>query len=159
MDEAVTYAGFWVRVGATLIDALLIALVTMPIFVSVYGSGYFLSEEIVQGKVDFLLTWVLPAVAVITFWVLKSATPGKMVFFGGHCRCADGREVERSAVRWKILRLHTGYTGVVSGSNLGRDRQAQARVARQACQHGCYSQKARARSFHQARKRLTALSN
>ena len=80
MDEAVTYAGFWVRVGATLIDALLIALVTMPIFVSVYGSGFFLSEEIVQGKVDFLLTWVLPAVAVITFWVLKSATPGKMVF-------------------------------------------------------------------------------
>ena len=80
MDESVTYAGFWVRVGATLIDALLIVLVTMPILVSVYGSGYFLSEEIVRGEVDFLLTWVLPAVAVITFWVLKSATPGKMVF-------------------------------------------------------------------------------
>ena len=80
MDEAVTYAGFWVRVGATLIDSLLIVLVTMPILVSVYGSGYFSSEEIVRGKVDFLLTWVLPAVAVITFWVLKSATPGKMAF-------------------------------------------------------------------------------
>ena len=80
MDESVTYAGFWVRVGATLIDSLLIVLVTMPILVSVYGSGYFSSEEIVRGKVDFLLTWVLPAVAVITFWVLKSATPGKMAF-------------------------------------------------------------------------------
>ena len=80
MDEAVTYAGFWVRVGATLIDSLLLVLVTMPILVSVYGSGYFSSEEIVRGKVDFLLTWVLPTVAVITFWVLKSATPGKMVF-------------------------------------------------------------------------------
>ena len=80
MDEAVTYAGFWVRVGATLIDALLIMLVTMPILVSVYGSGYIFSEEIVQGKVDFLLTWAFPAVAVITFWVLKSATPGKMAF-------------------------------------------------------------------------------
>ena len=80
MDEAVTYAGFWVRVGATLIDSLLIVLVTMPILVSVYGSGYFSSEEIVRGKVDFLLTWVLPTVAVITFWVLKSATPGKMAF-------------------------------------------------------------------------------
>ncbi|MCY4514955.1 MAG: RDD family protein [Candidatus Tectomicrobia bacterium] len=80
MDEAVTYAGFWVRVGATLIDALLIMLVTLPILVSVYGSGYFFSEEFVQGKVDFLLTWVFPAVAVITFWVLKSATPGKMAF-------------------------------------------------------------------------------
>ena len=29
---------------------------------------------------DFLLTWAFPAVAVITFWVLKSATPGKMAF-------------------------------------------------------------------------------
>ena len=55
-------------------------LVTMPILVSVYGSGYIFSEEIVQGKVDFLLTWAFPAVAVITFWVLKSATPGKMAF-------------------------------------------------------------------------------
>lgn len=80
MDESVTYAGFWVRVGATLIDSLLIVLVTMPILVSVYGSGYFSSEEIVRGKVDFLLTWVLPTVAVITFWVFKSATPGKMAF-------------------------------------------------------------------------------
>ena len=80
MDEAVAYAGFWVRVGATLIDTLLILLVTMPILVSVYGSGYFFSEEIVQGKVDFLITWVFPTVAVITFWVLKSATPGKMAF-------------------------------------------------------------------------------
>jgi uncharacterized RDD family membrane protein YckC len=27
---------------------------------------------------DFLLSWVFPAVAVILFWVKKQATPGKM---------------------------------------------------------------------------------
>jgi len=27
---------------------------------------------------DFFLSWILPAVAVILFWVAKQATPGKM---------------------------------------------------------------------------------
>ena len=32
------------------------------------------------GGVDVLLSWVFPVVAVIAFWALKSATPGKMAF-------------------------------------------------------------------------------
>ncbi len=43
-----------------------------------YGESYWASESLIQGPMDFLLTWVLPAVAVIVFWVLKQATPGKM---------------------------------------------------------------------------------
>jgi uncharacterized RDD family membrane protein YckC len=27
---------------------------------------------------DFLISWVLPAIAVIVFWISKQATPGKM---------------------------------------------------------------------------------
>ena len=27
---------------------------------------------------NFLISWVLPTIAVITFWVYKAATPGKM---------------------------------------------------------------------------------
>src|SRR5574340_747 len=33
---------------------------------------------IVAGPADFLISWVLPAVAVIAFWIIKQATPGKM---------------------------------------------------------------------------------
>lgn len=31
------YAGFWVRVGASLIDTILLALVTTPLLVAIYG--------------------------------------------------------------------------------------------------------------------------
>ena len=80
MDEPVTYAGFWVRVGAALIDTLLIVLVTLPILYSIYGDAYFASDDLIMGGADFLLSWVFPPIAAIAFWSLKSATPGKMAF-------------------------------------------------------------------------------
>lgn len=72
------YAGFWVRVAAALIDSLLAALILGPILWAIYGKEYFNSEALLAGPMDFLLTWVLPALAVILFWIYKSATPGKM---------------------------------------------------------------------------------
>ncbi len=72
------YAGFWIRVWASIIDTILIALITVPILLAIYGVQYFESENIIEGPMDFLISWVLPAIAVITFWIYKSATPGKM---------------------------------------------------------------------------------
>jgi uncharacterized RDD family membrane protein YckC len=79
--QEVNYAGFWIRTGAALIDTLLIMLVTLPLLVAIYGWAYFDAEQtgIVAGPADFLISWVLPAVAVIAFWIVKQATPGKMV--------------------------------------------------------------------------------
>ena len=78
--QEVKYAGFWIRTGAALIDTLLIMLVTLPLLVAIYGWAYFDAEQtgIVAGPADFLISWVLPAVAVIAFWMVKQATPGKM---------------------------------------------------------------------------------
>lgn len=81
MDESeVEYAGFWIRVVATLIDTLLILLVTLPLLIAIYGWGYFNGEAtgLVAGPADLVISWVLPAVAVILFWLYKQATPGKM---------------------------------------------------------------------------------
>lgn len=72
------YAGFWVRVWASVIDSVLICLITVPVLISLYGPQYFGSQEFVKGPMDFLVSYVLPAIAVIAFWVYKSATPGKM---------------------------------------------------------------------------------
>ena len=79
-DEAapLEYAGFWSRVLASLIDTVLMCVVVLPILLSVYGPEYFDSERLLAGPLDFLLTWVLPAIAVILFWIYKEATPGKM---------------------------------------------------------------------------------
>jgi uncharacterized RDD family membrane protein YckC len=73
------YVGFWARVGAALIDSVLLLAVITPVLYWFYGPSYFLEGGAVHGAVDVLLNWVLPAVAVVVFWVYRQATPGKMV--------------------------------------------------------------------------------
>lgn len=72
------YAGFWIRVGASLIDTVLIVLLTLPIMYALYGEAYFEDERLVTGPLDFFFTWVLPAIVSIVFWISRQATPGKM---------------------------------------------------------------------------------
>lgn len=75
------YAGFWIRAAATIIDTLIIIAVLFPLLFAVYGRGYFSQEKtvLIAGPADFIISWVLPAVAVILFWTYKQATPGKML--------------------------------------------------------------------------------
>lgn len=80
-ERAYRYAGFWARVGASIIDSICIGVVTAPLLYVAYGASYFeVDSPIVGGPVDFLISWVLPAVGVILFWIYCQATPGKMVF-------------------------------------------------------------------------------
>lgn len=77
------YIGFWRRVAAGLIDTLLLAIVLVPALTAYYGAAYWqpaesLAQFLVFGPVDFLLSWVFPMLAVILFWVVARATPGKM---------------------------------------------------------------------------------
>lgn len=71
------YAGFWIRTGAAIIDSILMLIIIFPLLTLIYGSEYWLSESFIVGFWDAVLNYVLPAVAVIVFWVYKSATPGK----------------------------------------------------------------------------------
>ncbi len=78
MNDDLEYAGFWVRVGAALIDSILVSVIILPILTAVYGTSYWSGERWVQGPLDFLLSWVAPAVAAVLFWIARQATPGKM---------------------------------------------------------------------------------
>jgi uncharacterized RDD family membrane protein YckC len=78
-EEELEYAGFWVRVGASIIDTILILIFTMPILYSIYGGRLFeVNSGLIAGVADFLISWLLPAVAVVLFWIYRQATPGKM---------------------------------------------------------------------------------
>lgn len=79
-SDEMEYVGFWPRVGATFIDTVLLGVIIWPILTAFYGESYWTSESFIQGPMDFLLSWVFPAVAIILFWVAKQATPGKMAF-------------------------------------------------------------------------------
>lgn len=85
------YVGFWARVGATLIDTVLLIVVTVPLLVSFYGWEYFESERLIMGPADFIISWVLPAVAVVLFWLSRQATPGKMAIGARVVDAATGK--------------------------------------------------------------------
>lgn len=72
------YGGFWIRVLASLIDSVLLALLIIPILTAVYGKDYWMGN-ISGGIIGILVNYILPAIVVLIFWFYKSATPGKMV--------------------------------------------------------------------------------
>jgi uncharacterized RDD family membrane protein YckC len=78
-DSELEYVGFWPRVGATIVDCILIEIITLPVFFAFYGSAVLGSDKLIEGPMDFLLTYVFPVVATILFWFWKQATPGKML--------------------------------------------------------------------------------
>ncbi len=77
-NEQYEYAGFWIRTGASIIDSLLILLITTPLLFMVYGGSYYTSETFVHGPFDIVINYIFPIVATLIFWSYKSATPGKM---------------------------------------------------------------------------------
>lgn len=97
------YVGFWARVGATIIDWILILVITLPPLLWIYGWEAYVDPDspIIQGPADFIISWVFPAVAVILFWLRRQATPGKM------------------AVRARVVDARTGDT-ISVGQAIGR---------------------------------------
>ncbi len=78
MDEQ-HYAGFWIRTAAAIIDSILLLIIIVPTLTGIYGTGYWFSGVFIQGAWDVLINYLLPVVAVVVFWIYKSATPGKMI--------------------------------------------------------------------------------
>ena len=78
-DAAVVYVGFWLRVWASVIDTVWLSLVILPLVYLVYGPDTFaLDAALIRGPADLLISWLMPAAAVMLFWLLRRATPGKM---------------------------------------------------------------------------------
>jgi uncharacterized RDD family membrane protein YckC len=99
------YVGFWARVGAALIDSVLLLLIIVPLLYWIYGPGYFVDPDMMGGAVDLLLNWVLPAVAVIVFWIYRQATPGKIAI---GARIVDARSGGRPSTG-QLVGRYLGY--------------------------------------------------
>lgn len=105
-EKEMEYAGFWIRAGASLIDTVLLLLVTLPLLISIYGWDYLEPETgFFAGPADFLVSWLLPALAVIAFWILKQATPGKMLISARIVDAASGQP----ATPGQLVGRYLGY--------------------------------------------------
>lgn len=75
------YAGFWLRVLASVIDTILMMLLFVPLFLAIFGIEYFTMPESRDefDPVALLLNHVLPAVIIVALWIRFSGTPGKLL--------------------------------------------------------------------------------
>ncbi|MEA3222758.1 MAG: RDD family protein [Thermodesulfobacteriota bacterium] len=99
------YVGFWARVGAAIIDSVLVVVITWPVLFKIYGQKYLSAHNFISGPMDFVLTWVFPAIAIIVFWYYKSATPGKMSI---SAKIVDARTGGKPTTTQLIIR-YLGY--------------------------------------------------
>ena len=88
--EEQEYAGFWIRLAAALIDFVVIGIVINFPLTLIYGSDYWLGEQMFYGFWDLVFSYILPFVGTIWFWLRFLGTPGKM------------------ALRLRIVDAHTG---------------------------------------------------
>ena len=109
-DEDLEYVGFWPRVGAALIDTLLLLFITVPLVTLIYGRQYWSSTDWVQGPVDFLINWFLPAVAVVLFWIYRQATPGKIAI---GARIVDARTGAKPGTGQLVGRYLGYYVSII----------------------------------------------
>ncbi|MGQ0384444.1 MAG: RDD family protein [Gammaproteobacteria bacterium] len=79
------YVGFWLRVWAAVIDTVLVSIIIAPLLTWIYGAEYWVADDLtlaalfrVHGTAEVLINWILPAIAVLLFWIYRQATPGKM---------------------------------------------------------------------------------
>ena len=97
------YVGFWLRLGASVIDSLLALLITMPLLGMVFGRVTDLTPADFRAHPEAaLVQWVLPTVLVIGFWIARQATPGKMLI---SARIVDARTGARPSIGQSLLRL------------------------------------------------------
>lgn len=108
--ESFEYVGFWLRFGASLIDSILIIIITFPTLFMIYGGDYFDSEEFIQGVPDFIISYIFPIVATILFWVYKSATPGKIVL---SVKIVDAKTGNKPTVSQSFIRYIGYYVSLI----------------------------------------------
>lgn len=99
------YAGFWVRLGAALIDTVVLLIVLAIPLSLIYGAQYWADSPGNRGLWDFVLSHIFPIIATIWFWTRFGGTPGKMVL---KLKIVDAKTGKTPTVGQSVLR-YVGY--------------------------------------------------
>jgi uncharacterized RDD family membrane protein YckC len=125
-EEKFEYVGFWARTWASLIDSALVCVIVYPVLTMIYGRQYFSSTSLIKGPADFLLQYVLPAVAIIVFWIARQATPGKMAIRAKIVDADTGAPMTRAQAIGRYLGYYVSILGLGFGFfSVGWDKRKQ----------------------------------
>ena len=72
--DGLEYAGFWIRLVATLVDTILLFVITAPLLFWIYGANYWTDLRFIHGPAEFLISYVAPAVATVLFPLMSRHT-------------------------------------------------------------------------------------
>ena len=99
------YVGFWARFGASLVDSILMGIILVPIGRLFVVGGDLESAFRLDSPANIAMNGILPAIAVILFWMYRQATPGKMAI---SARVVDAKTGGTLGVGQSIVR-YLGY--------------------------------------------------
>ena len=97
----IQYAGFWRRLVAICLDAILFIILSAPFMYLMIGHEYFFwlagNEERLAGisSLPFLLHKLTYFIVVFIFWNVMSTTPGKLLM---GCHIVDACEIKTDQV-------------------------------------------------------------
>lgn len=80
MDAENQYAGFWQRTLAAIIDGIWLYGIICALLWFFFGSEIFSPDASYTITQFIVFEVIIPLIVVMAFWIIKSATPGKMVF-------------------------------------------------------------------------------
>lgn len=104
------YAGFWIRVWASLLDVVIMTLLLVPLGLAIAPLSPEIQPNQSLNASDILIGVIIPALVTVFFWVYKSATPGKMMI---KARIVDARTGERPSPRQSIIRYFANYLSLI----------------------------------------------
>lgn len=110
-DDAFEYVGFWIRLGACLIDSLLLMSIMAPLLYLFDGQQYPYPQGLTEDPYSLLLNYGLPLIATVLFWVYHSATPGKMVF---SVKVMDAKTGSSPTAKQSLIRYLGYYICILS---------------------------------------------
>jgi uncharacterized RDD family membrane protein YckC len=99
------YAGFWIRVAATLIDTVLFLIVFSIPLTLIYGADYWSSQNGTNGFWNILIQYIAPVVITVWFWTKYLGTPGKLLL---RLRVVDAQTGQVISTR-KAIGRYLGY--------------------------------------------------
>lgn len=119
------YAGFWERVGASLIDMIILLTATYPIlwlfyrgdWERIFATG--LSEQPQVFWFDILANYILPFAYTVIVWLLWSASPGKILLGMKIVDAETGQNIDLKTINYPLYWIFPSHDGVYDWHFLG----------------------------------------